>query len=508
MAVPFSSVCNEMVLGNALILREMAQKIADPGKTGNNFILRLQEHPICRKINVFLLSPYYFLLLGALTVTASVFSAELAVYTCFILIALYLSFCGKDYLPLVPIVVCCYIAPSMGNNPGKSEHSIFYGGSGVFLLCLAGIFAVSLILRLCLDPVIGRKAFFACKRKLMSGMLILGGGYLLGGAFSGHYFDHGMSNVVFALLQFVAVFGMYFLFTGTVRWKEVPKGYLAWTGLCVGFVLLFQLLHIYIANHVIVDGVIQRERIYSGWGTYNNIGALLAMMIPFAFHLACLRKQSWIYHLCAMAFLFGVIMTCSRSAILTALVVYVLAFSLVVYKDMHTKSSVLVHIITLAIAGMLLVQFYDELHILFRELLDQGLAPSNRLEIYKEGLKQFAKYPIFGGTFYATDYMPFDFSDIAAFSSFFPPRWHNTVIQLLASCGVVGVAAYVYHRVQTMILFVKKPTVGKGMIVISVLALLGTSLLDCHFFNIGPTLLYSIMLAFAEKANVRLDDWK
>ena len=31
------------------------------------------------------------------------------------------------------------------------------------------------------------------------------------------------------------------------------------------------------------------------------------------------------------------------------------------------------------------------------------------------------------------------------------------------------------------------------------LALLLMSLLDCHFFNIGPTLVYSIGLAFAEK---------
>ena len=34
---------------------------------------------------------------------------------------------------------------------------------------------------------------------------------------------------------------------------------------------------------------------------------------------------------------------------------------------------------------------------------------------------------------------------------------------------------------------------------ISLGVLLGTALLDCHFFNVGPVLFYSMALAFAEK---------
>ena len=34
---------------------------------------------------------------------------------------------------------------------------------------------------------------------------------------------------------------------------------------------------------------------------------------------------------------------------------------------------------------------------------------------------------------------------------------------------------------------------------ISVMILLLCSLLDCHFFNVGPTLFYSVTLAFLEK---------
>ena len=34
---------------------------------------------------------------------------------------------------------------------------------------------------------------------------------------------------------------------------------------------------------------------------------------------------------------------------------------------------------------------------------------------------------------------------------------------------------------------------------LSVMALLLASLLDCHFFNVGPVLFYSMALAYAEK---------
>lgn len=485
----------------------MEQITASSDKTETNFITRLQALPVCKRINTFLLSPYYFFLIGALTVLSSVFSAELAAYSIFILIGVYICFCGRDFLALIPIVICCYISPSIGNNPGKSESSIFYGESGIYLVCIAAVFALSLILRLCIDPEFGGKKFLRAKRKLLPGMLILGGAYLLGGAFSGRYFDHGIGNIRFAAIQFASIFGMYYLFTGAVNWHRARRGYLAWTGLCVGFSLLFQLGNIYITNHVIVSGVIRRVYIYSGWGNYNGIGALLAMMIPFAFQLATIRRRNWIYHLCALLFLLGTIFTCSRSAILVAAVTYILSYGLLVYKDLHTKSSMVMHFVMLTLILLLYLFFRDELRRLFRDLIDRGMDSSGRDEIYKAGLKQFLEFPVFGGSFYPVNYPFYESAGIEAYTSFFPARWHNTVVQMLASCGCVGMAAYVYHRVGTVKMFCQNPSVGKAFIALSILTLLGTCLMDSHLFNVGPTLFYSLALAFAEKADVRLDSW-
>ena len=85
-------------------------------------------------------------------------------------------------------------------------------------------------------------------------------------------------------------------------------------------------------------------------------------------------------------------------------------------------------------------------------------------------------------------------------TSFLPPRWHDTVVQLLASCGLLGLLAYGFHRVQTVLMILRGITLEKIFIGLALVAFLGMSLLDNHFFNLGPTLLYSMALAFAEKS--------
>lgn len=469
-------------------------------RSGERTLARLRNHTVSRAMDTFFVSPAYFLLIGLLTVIANIFSAELIVYSCFIVIGVCTSLFSRDFLPIIPLVVLCYIAPSDSNNPGSSEGSIFYPeNGGILILSLAAVFAFFVILRLASDPEIGRSAFFRAKRALLPGILTLGCAYLLAGAGSGHYFDRGGSNLLFAALQFLAVALMYCFFTGAVKWSEVPKDYMAKTGLCIGFVLLAEIINIYLTQPIIVDGEIQRSAIYTGWGNYNNMGALLTMMIPFAFQLACEKKHGWIYNLCGVAFLFGVVLTCSRASILFAAPVYIVSGLVVAFKSGNRRASLVTNLITLGLILTALILFHEELFRLFNDMLSRGFGSEDRMEGYTAGIKQFAQYPIFGGTFYPIDAELYEWSSVEAFTSFFPPRWHNTIIQLAASCGIVGLCAYAFHRLQTIRLIRKRPTLANLCIAVSLAALLSTSLLDCHFFNIGPTLFYSTALAFVEK---------
>ena len=116
-----------------------------------------------------------------------------------------------------------------------------------------------------------------------------------------------------------------------------------------------------------------------------------------------------------------------------------------------------------------------------------------------EGLKKFLQAPILGNSFYSTGgYEPWAWSTQEGFNNLIPPRWHNTIVQILVCCGSVGILAYLFHRIQTVQLFLRRVTKENTFIACSLLVLLISCMFDCHFFNIGPALFYSMALSFAE----------
>ena len=76
---------------------------------------------------------------------------------------------------------------------------------------------------------------------------------------------------------------------------------------------------------------------------------------------------------------------------------------------------------------------------------------------------------------------------------------HNTYIQILASCGIIGILTYIYHRIETIKLFFKTKNLSNILICITLIGFLLISLFDCHFHNMGPGFLYSALLILSEK---------
>lgn len=449
---------------------------------------------ITNRINRFLATPPFVIGLMLLTGVANLFSLELAAYTVFSAVAVYTCLFANDLLALTPLFICCYLTPSAGNNPGRNAQSVFSGGSGIYFACLGALMAIALIIRVIRD----RRRFFGKKRRLLGGMLVLLGAYLLSGVGSADYGTVAGKNLLFALVQGAAIILPYWILSGGIDWKHVRRDYFAWVGFSAGGILVLQILWIYLGGNVVIDGIIQRKQIYTGWGMYNNMGVMLAMMIPYAFCLATKYRRGWIGTVVGSVFLLCVLLSCSRSSILAASGIYAVCVFLMLHYARNRRHNTLALVIFISAAVLIGVLFHDQLLRLFSDLLGRGLDPSSRDDIYKEGLALFGQNPVFGSTFYPPDYQPWDFSTVDAFSGIFPPRWHNTVIQLLASCGIVGLVAYGLHRVQTVRLFWKQMDKENAFVGCSLLVLLVGSLFDCHFFNIGPTLLYSVALAFAE----------
>lgn len=469
---------------------------------------QLRQSPRIRTFNAFLRTPGYVLALSALTVVCNLLGLELVYYTLVIALALYVMVFSHDLLPLMPMIMLCYIVPSVKNNPGRHGDSIFsFSNGGAYILILASLVVVSLVWRLISDKEMGN-AFLTRKRSLLSGMLLLGAGYLLSGIGSYGYSDVFARNLLFAFLQFVSVTLLYFVFTATVDWSNVPKDYLAWMGLGIGFTVLPQLLMAYLSGQAFMEGTgtMDRELIYTGWGMHNNIGGLMVMMIPFAYYLAYTKKHSWVYNLLGTLLLGGVMLSCSRTAMAVGAGIYLVCAVILLKNKRTRKENLWVYGLGLvAVLGFVAV-FFKKLMEIFSLFFEEIGLISKRDVLLENGIKKFLEDPVFGGSFFFKgtpgEFVPWDFSEQASFSSFFPPRWHNTLVQIAASCGIVGLAGYGFHRFQTLRLLWKNRSTENLFIALYLAVLLLCSLMDCHFFNLGPVLFYSMALAYAENIHL------
>ena len=442
----------------------------------------------------FLSTPYYIIAVALLSLVAHLLSAELVAYTLLAAIAVYIGLWGKDLLPLTPLFLFCYILPSASNNPGRNESSVFSGWRGIWLLCVGIVMLCSVICFI----VRQRKIFFTVRCRMLPCMLVLCFGYLLSGIGSAAYPTYLRQNLFYCLLQSLCLVLPYWLLCHGARWEAARKDYLGWIGVCGGGLILFQLLWCYATGGVIVDGSIVRTQIFTGWGMYNNMGAVLGMLLPFTFFLGLSYNKEWLGLLGGILLLGSIFLTCSRAGILAGSLIFCVCLGLMVRYSHNRRLLVRILLILFGLALLIAALLHERLLQLFSDIIRRGLDPTTRDEIYAEGIQLFLEAPVFGSSFFSPGYVPWDFSTVESFSAIIPPRWCNTVVQLLASAGLVGLSAYLVHRVDTVVLFVKRRSMQNSFILCSIAVLLITSLLDCHFFNLGPVLFYSAALAFAE----------
>lgn len=465
------------------------------------------ELPFVRKINKILDSNAFVIAVTAFMLIANLFGLELVFYGFCGLTVFYLGLFGTDFRLLIPMFTLCYITPGTSNNPGLRDETLFsMERGGAWIFAFAGIALLAFLFRACVDSRVG---FAKLKRipRLLWGMLALAVAYLLSGIGSDGYVEIAKNNLVFAALQILALAVPFLAVSVGVRWERLPASYLPTVGLSVGIATGIQVVSLYFLNTVILeDGSIFRGNLVTGWGHYNNMAVLIAMAIPFAFYFVYKGRHVLFHSMLAVLLVAFAVASCSRAGILGACGIYVFCSLCVLWKSKSRRARISV-LIGLGASGVALVAALFLLRGSLEAAFATGLESSARLELYKEGLKAFSKTPLLGSSFFHLNRVVaaggdphWIFSDVAEFNAFFPGRWHNTAIQLLASCGLVGLLAYAFHRYQTVLLVLKKPNAEKSFAAISLATLLALSLVDCHLFNIGPMLFYSCALAVMENA--------
>ncbi len=472
-------------------------------------IIKIRENRIVKLINSCLYSYGYMLLIAALMAISNIFALEFAVFYVYLLFVILTVLFSEDCFPIMPMFCCGYMLFSAKNNPATNygEHFLSSKANITQFIVIAVAVFVLLLIRLIYE-LIAKRRYKQFSYPLTIGFVLLGMAYICGGAISSEY---SLRTVVFGALQIISLCFTYYYFMFSVNWEKRRGSDIAFMLSAVGIGLVLQIIGMYVYPGVleaIKDGTFERDMLISGWGMYNNVGSMMAMMIPAPFYLATIRKIGFPWILLSCVFMVAVIFTQSRGSMLSGTVVFFLCVIVMLCcscgKTRLWNGIAMLGILigVMSLAAFAWEEIYEKVFSFFEE--NEFFVSQGRLDTYKYGLDKFHENPIFGNGFYIGEDLLYQHGvNTLPDKAFLPPRYHNTYIQLLASCGIVGLIAYMVHRIQTLILIFKKRNVFNMFMGLSIAVLLISSLVDCHFFNFGPGLTYGIIIICMEKISNR-----
>ena len=330
------------------------------------------------------------------------------------------------------------------------------------------------------------------KSKLFYGFVALCSAFLLNGFFN--FDEYVFGNIIFAVALIVSFGVVFFLIHTNMNKDGKTKSYLFFVLYLVSILATIQFFLAFISQIRFDNGEIVKESVKFGWGMWNNMGGLLAFLLPVHFYYASTVKRYGIifYGTGAISYL-AIVLTLSRSSLLVSTGIIGICALVSCFFGENKKINRIITgaIAVVGVAGIIIL--WDKISNILGDYLSRGLDDNGRFDIYKRGLENFLNNPIFGGGFHSAVAQEFEFV------SFMPDRYHNTLIQMMGTCGIVGLLAYLYHRYETVKLFISKKSLYSAFCGLCILALLLTSLLDNHFFNIYPCFIYSIILAVVDK---------
>lgn len=403
--------------------------------------------------------------------------------------------CCKDITPLFCPFLFSNIIFSIRNCPSdmgaESDYFIRPAILGQ-LISLLTIFIITLIVRMALNV---KRGNFKPNR-IFFGLIALAAVMMLSGSF---YSSYTPLNLAFGLLLSIVMVGIFVVFSSNGMPTQKNFKQIAYYLIILFAAITLELTVAYFTIDGLLDGgTINRGKLFMGWGTYNNMGMLLTVTIPAWFYLAIKNKLSFLFFLGGTANLAAAVMSMSRQAILMGAIVYILCtIWLLVARGGRDR------IINASLAGGFLLigiitasVMHEQMGYIFASLVASFSTGSGRIYLWKQGLRDFCNSPLFGVGFYNPKAVHGEagyFETVIA--NIIPYMYHDTLVQFLGSCGLIGFFVYVFHRAQTINSFLNNITIERIFIAATMVALLLVSLLDNHLFYFLPTIIYAVMLA-------------
>lgn len=418
--------------------------------------------------------------------------------------------CCKDVSPVLCLLLFFNLLPSPQHSPSFNGQSSNYLLSPPILAqeIIGVIFFIGTVLfRLVWGIVKGKFKI----TPIFWGIVALSAAFVLNGVFYSHYtpksllYGLALSGIIIAFYIFCYCnFGR-----DEKTFKQVSSYFVA-----LAAAVTLELFICYITNLDKGDKS-WRSVLSFGWGTYNQAGLLLTMALPAWFYFAGKFKRGYFFLIGAVVNEGMCLLSQSRQAMLMSLIILCVCCVWILIWDKGRKRIIdlimMGAVIALAIIAAAIM--HEKVLAFLKGALDRDSLKSGngRFWLWGLGWQNFLHQPIFGVGFYdPAAYTEYELLEdgtsklvswgVGYFSTTdlthsIPRMCHNTVFQLLSSCGIVGLMTYVFHRTQTVISYINNRTPERTFIGLTMCVLLLMSLLDNHIFYFIPTILYAVLLS-------------
>lgn len=371
-----------------------------------------------------------------------------------------------------------------------SENSHELAGFGWLLIASITLLVAGIIVHIIRFKVSFKPMFSQFKVKGFSVSLVL---LAIPAALGG--ITRGERNVVAALVGFgffalVGICYLFFLATTEDKKGDDMLRYVLTMMLVAGLVMSAQLITYYVrlgsVENVLAN--IRLKNIRLGWASANNVAPFLSMTWPCLFYFATKKKHyGFLFIILAFIEYLLIFTTKCRGAILFT----TLAFPFLLCYTMAKSENKVANGFTISLlsAGIVIFAALKAEKVLpaFESMFELGLSENGRIPLYLEALEVFRKYPVFGAGW---DYR---LGELAG-DSYTPYWFHDTVLQIMANMGIVGLIFYLPFfgwRYGSCLLTknyrMPKLAVAAGMILFELYGLV-----DVNFF--GPTFFISMVI--------------
>lgn len=432
-------------------------------------------------IDVFFNSPIYPYVVAAVCIFAHCVDLPvLGIFLLAVMLSASFVFCNNT-LVILPFALLCPFVMSENTMPDSGYYNTPFRivALSITLAFSVAAFAFNLIYY-GKWKLVFKKAYLTVSLSLMSGALVVGG------LFSE---DFCLNGVLQAVAIAVTLFLPYSMLVNCIEYKgKASVKYFANIAVAAAVTVGIYILRQYCLHDFVTESAAVKQFLKLGAVGPNTGAAIILIALPMTFYLIYVYKYGFLYYVLLVAEVFAMIMTYSRAALIVAIPGTLIVSVLLCFKNKTGRLGYWITFgILISVALALTVAYRDTVAKTVLSLFEEG-SDSGRIDIWMTGFECWKRRPIFGvGLWFLRRHGYWFYS------------FHCTPLTYLFAGGLVGFAAYIYHRYKTVrLVFTAKLNSKRVFLALAVLAMLLNALLDLGMTDPLHLMYYSSMLALIE----------